>query len=95
MKSKEEIYRGAEERFWKCNGRDFEEHEVTQLEKQQYVSGYLEGYTKCQEDNAVKKYTEDDIKETAYFFVSKKLAANQGILDDEIQDFINSLNKQD
>ena len=43
----------------------------------------------------VKKYTEDDIKETAYFFVSKKLSANQGILDEEIQDFINSLNKQD
>ena len=44
---------------------------------------------------ADKKYTEDDIKETAYFFVSKKLAANQGILDEEIQDFIESLNKQD
>ena len=50
--------------------------------------------TYYQEDMA-KKYTEDNIKEAAYFFVSKKLAANQGVLDEEIQDFINSLNKQD
>lgn len=61
----------------------------------QKYDGIIQGYTKCQEYMADKKYTEEDIKEAAYFFVSKKLAANQDILDEEIQDFINSLNKQD
>ena len=59
------------------------------------VETELEAKKYTEEDVAEKKYTEDDIKETAYFFVSKKLAANQGILDEEIQDFIDSLNKQD
>ena len=54
----------------------------------------LQVWNECQLNMADKKYTEDDIKETAYFFASKKLAENQGILDEEIQDFINSLNKQ-
>lgn len=60
-----------------------------------YDDGFIDGYIRCQQDMGDKKYREDDIKEAAYFFVSKKLAANQGILDEEIQDFINSLNKQD
>lgn len=52
-------------------------------------------WNECEQDNKDKKYTEDDVKEAAYFFVSKKLAVNQGVLDEEIQNFINSLNKQD
>ena len=97
MKTQEEIYRGAEERFWKCNGRDFEEHEVTQLEKQQYVSGYLGGYTQCQQDMAEKKLDEDDIKEMALDFI-----INIGDLPKTIEEwhkdlwkFYQSLNKQD
>ena len=84
MKTKEQIEQLANEYSVKLNNAD-----------DAIEFGFVEGYNQCQEDNSDKKYTEDDIKETAYFFVSKKLAANQGILDEEIQDFINSLNKQD
>jgi hypothetical protein len=87
MKTREEIEQLAENLYFHVDG--FEE-EISEGKRH-----YILGYTQCQEDMADKKYTEDDIKETAYFFVSKKLAANQGILDEEIQDFINSLNKQD
>jgi hypothetical protein len=87
MKTQEEIEQLAENLYFHVDG--FEE-EISEGKRH-----YILGYTQCQEDMADKKYTEDDIKETAYFFVSKKLAANQGILDEEIQDFINSLNKQD
>ena len=80
MKTKEEIEQLAAREYWNSNTES---------------RSFIKGYTQCQEDMADKKYTEDDIKEAAYFFVSKKLAANQGILDEEIQDFINSLNKQD
>ena len=79
MKTQEEIEELSEQYFpdpYICTGKE----------------GFIEGYTQCQKDMADKKYTEDDIKEAAYFFVSKKLATNQGILDEEIQYFINSLN---
>ena len=88
MKSKEEIEKLAENISYN-NTEHFEDYQDGMF------YGYIKGYNQCQEDMADKKYTEDDIKETAYFFVSKKLAANQGILDEEIQDFIESLNKQD
>ena len=78
MKTKEEIEQLAEKHY-------------TQITLSQRTAFKL-GYTQCQKDMADKKYTEDDIKEAAYFFVSKKLATNQGILDEEIQYFINSLN---
>jgi hypothetical protein len=80
MKTQKEIEELAAREYWRNNVE---------------IRSFIKGYTQCQEDMADKRYTEDDIKEAAYFFVSKKLAANQGILDEEIQDFINSLNKQD
>jgi UDP-N-acetyl-D-mannosaminuronic acid transferase (WecB/TagA/CpsF family) len=58
MKTKEEIRREAEEMFWKRNGRDFEEHEITQIEKGEYMGGYLGGYTQCQEDLNKDLYSE-------------------------------------
>jgi hypothetical protein len=85
MKPKDEIEKLADN--W---SDDYEKGANRDIAKRSYISGY----TKCQEDMADKKYTEDDIKETAYFFVSKKLAANQGVLDEEIQDFINSLKQE-
>ena len=56
--------------------------------------GFIDGYEKCQEDMIDKKYTEDDIKETAYFFATYKMAANQSIFDKDIHSFIDYLNKQ-
>jgi hypothetical protein len=46
------------------------------------------------EYNSEKKYTEDDIKEAAYFFATYKMAANQDIFDKDIYAFIDYLNKQ-
>ena len=48
MKTQKEIEKLAEERFWKWSGRDFEEYEITQIEKGEYISGY----TQCQKDMA-------------------------------------------
>lgn len=62
MKSKEEIEQLAEKRFWKLNGKDFMDNEITHLEKSEYVSGYLSGYNQCQEDNKDKKYTYEDMR---------------------------------
>ena len=87
MKTKEEIEQLANDYWEGCDGCDAND-------KYFFIKGFGSAYRQLQEDMD-KKYTEDDIKETAYFFVSKKLAANQGILDEEIQDFIQSLNKQD
>ena len=50
MKTQEEIKKEAEERFWKWNGKDYMDNEITHLEKSKYVSGYLGGYNQCQED---------------------------------------------
>ena len=62
MKTKEEIKKEAEERFWKLNGKDFMDNEITHLEKSEYVSGYLSGYNQCQEDNTDKKYSDEDLR---------------------------------
>lgn len=53
----------ATERFWNWNGKQFEDHEVTQLEKEQYVHGFGSGYNQCLEDNSDKKYTLKDMEE--------------------------------
>ena len=55
---------------------------------------YVMGYTKCQEDMADKKYTEEDMKKcwTACRDFNKPAGLDSGI---NYQDFINSLNKQD
>ena len=99
MKNKEEIRREAEEMFWKRNGRDFEEHEITQIEKGEYIGGYLGGYTQCQEDMykkymADKKYTEEDL---LHAFREGVLLPNSqiGIMEDIFKQVVHSLNKQD
>jgi hypothetical protein len=49
--------------------------------------GYIDGYTQCQEDMAVKKYTEEDII---------KAIDDLGFIYDNVKEaIINSLNKQD
>jgi hypothetical protein len=56
-----------------------------------YRVAYKKGYTQCQEDNADKKYTEDDLhnllraRRQLYSHTDKNV----------VRDFINSLNKQD
>lgn len=93
MKTKEEIKKEAEERFWKWNGRDFEEHEITQIEKGEYISGYLSGYTQCQEDIA------EELKEWIEITLSteSKLGASDSVIKAllSVKYKIESLNKQD
>jgi hypothetical protein len=77
--------------------------EIEQLAKEEYKDklrnpfftaapmGYIKGYTKCQEDMADKKYTEEDLhtilrlRKEWYSHTDKNV----------VRDFINSLNKQD
>ena len=84
IKTKKEIEQLAEKRFWKLNGKDFMDNEITHLEKSEYVSGYLSGYNQCQEDMA--KDLQSILNNSVYVdFISKK----------EILKYIISLNKQD
>jgi hypothetical protein len=60
--------------------------------------GYIKGYTKCQEDNKDKKYTEEDLINFAHFYFQENFnstiqtcKSTQQIL----QEWFNSLNKQD
>ena len=53
-------------------------------------NGFIKGYTQCQEDMA-KKYTEEDIRNAITFGQSMDLWKEEK----QIEDFINSLNKQD
>ena len=90
MKNKEEIRREAEEMFWKRNGRDFEEHEITQIEKGEYIGGYLGGYTQCQEDMVHKM---NDVMETLLKIRDCKDYGNNS--SSLARELIQSLNKQD
>jgi spore coat polysaccharide biosynthesis protein SpsF (cytidylyltransferase family) len=91
MKSKEEIEQLAE-RY--ADGYSTEEAHTS------YIA-FQDGYTKCQEDNADKKYTEEDIREA--IDMARQLSHVSCLEDGEHRlkysntedDIINSLNKQD
>ena len=51
---------------------------------------FVEGYTQCQEDMVDKKYTEDDLKKAMNY--ASQITNNKMKY---IEDYINSLNKQD
>jgi len=77
MKTQEEIEKLAEEWFENANTERWGGE----------VLGYIEGYFQCQEDNADKKYTEDDI------YMALEFGRSHSSMTDK--QFINSLNKQD
>ena len=52
--------------------------------------GYINGYTQCQENNKDKKYTEEDLKKAMNY--ASQITNNKMKY---IEDYINSLNKQD
>jgi SpoVK/Ycf46/Vps4 family AAA+-type ATPase len=67
-----------------------------------YLNGYIDGYTQCQEDNAKKKYTEEDIKkaielarETERVTLGEEREAWDDIEKYDEMDIIYLLNKQD
>lgn len=62
--------------------------------------GFIKGYTKCQEDMAAKRYTEEDIRKAIQVGISAEAGDRpEGFnykLGITLEDyFINSLNKQD
>jgi hypothetical protein len=62
--------------------------------KQPYnEDAYVIGYTQCQEDMAEKKYTEEDIKKAFMAGCQSERRFSRRI--DELDKYINSLNKQD
>lgn len=91
MKTKEEI----NELYHKCWDEFISKHDDTF-----HYYSFVEGYTKCQEDMANKKYTEKDLREA----INVGISAEAGDYPDgwsfklgiSLEDyFINSLNKQD
>lgn len=56
-----------------------------------YKVAYKKGYTKCQQDNTDKKYTEEDLH--TILRLRKKWYSHTD--KNVVRDFINSLNKQD
>ena len=79
MKSKEEIEQLAEKHY-------------TQITLSQRTAFKL-GYTQCQEDMADKKYTLDDIKKAFMSGCASERRFSRRT--DELDNYINSLNKQD
>jgi hypothetical protein len=53
---------------------------------------WIDAYTQCQEDNKDKKYTEEDIKEAFMEGCQSERRLSRRI--DELDKYINSLNKQ-
>jgi len=79
MKTKEEIEQLADE--WLA--------ETPIKEWGGVENGFVIGYTKCQEDNKDKKYTEEDLRK-AFYYGGKSAIDEYG----SFETYINSLNKQ-
>jgi hypothetical protein len=84
MKPKDEIEKLADN--W---SDDYENGANRDIAKRSYIAGY----TKCEEDNKDKKYTEEDIKKTFMAGCQSERRFSRRI--DELDKYINSLNKQD
>lgn len=90
MKTKEEIEQLAEKKY--------REYPNNPIDKEDWYynkdnnchrkrKAFVKGYTQCQEDNADKKYTEDDI------YMALEFGRGYSFMTDK--QFIESLNKQD
>ena len=79
MKTKEEIEQLAQE--WFLNDKSLAYGEEF---------GFIKGYTQCQEDNMEKRYTEEDMRRAMKY--ASEITNNKMKY---MEDYINSLNKQD
>jgi len=82
MKTKEKIESLANE--W---SDDYEQGANRDIAKRSYIAGY----TKCQEDNKDKKYTEEDMRAAMICVIVSNSIKNSK----DITEYIESLNKQD
>jgi hypothetical protein len=87
MKTKEEIEQLAEEFTTRDHGH------YHYRGKECFIKGYVDSYIQCQEDMADKKYTEEDIKKAFMAGCQSERRLSRRI--DELDKYINSLNKQD
>ena len=89
MKTKEEIEQLAESQYGTEIGsiRGSNPYDLEGDRK----NGFIKGYTQCQEDMADKKYTEEDLRQAMII----ALVSNSVNGSKDIDDYINSLNKQD
>lgn len=85
MKRKEEIKLEFFKQFGDESFRGYS------LEQCHSIWEFFEKYIQCQEDMANKKYTEEDIRKAITFGQGMELWKEEK----QIEDFINSLNKQD
>ncbi len=89
MKTKEEIEQLADERYLKKT------EGINDFSLKGYIisatkGGFVDGYSQCQEDNIEKIYTEVDMRRAMKY--ASEITNNKMKY---IEDYINSLNKQD
>ena len=99
MKTKEEIEQLAKEVHYQSQNQGLNADGCFN----QY-QGFIKGYTQCQEDNAEKKYTEEDIRKAIQVGISAEAGdypegftykLGISLEDYYILELLNSLNKQD
>lgn len=102
MKSKEEIERlgkQSAQKKYRLQHIPLEQIDEYGGEIASHVSIFSDAYTQCQEDVADKKYTEEDIVKALFkgfdYCLDNMTDDSSEITQDNVQDFINSLNKQD
>ena len=84
MKTKEEIEDIIDETLEKLG------YDCTGDKTADFVDGFVRGYTQCQEDNIEKRYTEVDMRRAMKY--ASEITNNKMKY---MEDYINSLNKQD
>ncbi len=89
MKTPEEIQSLAH-KFVSKDGR-FEKTPLNQTTWGFAERGFIEGYTKCQEDNSNKKYTEEDLRKAIFLSAT----SDTDFIPDRCDEIIQSLNKKD
>jgi hypothetical protein len=96
MKTKEEIEKLAEKEYREYPNNPLDEpawHYNKDIHCHKKRKAFTKAYTQCQEDNKHKKYTEEDIKKAFMAGCQSERRFSRRI--DELDKYINSLNKQD
>ena len=93
MKTQEEIEKLAEKEYREYPNNPLDEpawHYNKDIHCHKKRKAFINGYTQCQEDNKDKKYTEEDMRRAMKY--ASEITNNKMKY---MEDYINSLNKQD